>query len=97
MNSFERTLSIIKPDAVERKLENEIKNCFINSGFVIEKEKKIQLSKEEAEDFYKVHQTKPLLIKQFLTSFSSFLSTASGLIIDSVCSKLLIVIFYKLI
>ena len=59
MNSFERTLSIIKPDAVERKLENEIKNCFINSGFVIEKEKKIQLSKEEAEDFYKVHQTKP--------------------------------------
>ena len=59
MNSFEQTLSIIKPDAVERKLENEIKNCFINSGFVIEKEKKIQLSKEEAEDFYKVHQTKP--------------------------------------
>ena len=59
MNSFERTLSIIKPDAVERKLENEIKNCFINSGFVIEKEKKIQLSKEEAEDFYKAHQTKP--------------------------------------
>ena len=59
MNSFERTLSIIKPDAVDRKLENEIKNCFINSGFVIEKEKKIQLSKEEAEDFYKVHQTKP--------------------------------------
>ena len=59
MNSFERTLSIIKPDAVVRKLENEIKNCFINSGFVIEKEKKIQLSKEEAEDFYKVHQTKP--------------------------------------
>ena len=58
MNSFEQTLSIIKPDAVERKLENEIKNCFINSGFVIEKEKKIQLSKEEAEDFYKVHQTK---------------------------------------
>ena len=59
MNSFEQTLSIIKPDAVDRKLENEIKNCFINSGFVIEKEKKIQLSKEEAEDFYKVHQTKP--------------------------------------
>ena len=58
MNSFEQTLSIIKPDAVERKLENEIKNCFINSGFVIEKEKKIQLSKEEAENFYKVHQTK---------------------------------------
>ena len=59
MNSFERTLSIIKPDAVERKLENEIKNCFINSGFIIEEEKKIQLTKEEAEDFYKVHQTKP--------------------------------------
>ena len=59
MSNLEQTLSIIKPDAVERKLENEIKNYFINSGFVIEKEKKIQLSKEEAEDFYKVHQTKP--------------------------------------
>ena len=59
MSNLEQTLSIIKPDAVERKLENEIKNCFINSGFVIEKEKKIQLSKEEAENFYKVHQTKP--------------------------------------
>ena len=59
MSNLEQTLSIIKPDAVERKLENEIKNCFINSGFLIEKEKKIQLSKEEAEDFYKVHQTKP--------------------------------------
>ena len=80
MNSFERTLSIIKPDAVERKLENEIKNCFINSGFVIEKEKKIQLSKEEAEDFYKVHQTKP-----FYNDLCEYLS--SGPIIVMILKK----------
>jgi len=80
MNSFERTLSIIKPDAVNRKLENEIKNCFINSGFVIEKEKKIQLSKEEAEDFYKVHQTKP-----FYNDLCEYLS--SGPIIVMILKK----------
>ena len=80
MNSFERTLSIIKPDAVERKLENEVKNCFINSGFVIEKEKKIQLSKEEAEDFYKVHQTKP-----FYNDLCEYLS--SGPIIVMILKK----------
>ena len=80
MNSFERTLSIIKPDAVERKLENEIKNYFINSGFVIEKEKKIQLSKEEAEDFYKVHQTKP-----FYSDLCEYLS--SGPIVVMILEK----------
>ena len=58
-NSLERTLSIIKPDAVERSLENEIKNIFNNKGFKIIKEKKIQLANSEAEEFYKVHQTKP--------------------------------------
>jgi len=80
MNSFEQTLSIIKPDAVERKLENEVKNCFINNGFVIEKEKKIQLSKEEAEDFYKVHQTKP-----FYNDLCEYLS--SGPIVVMILKK----------
>ena len=59
MSNIERTLSIIKPDAVERKLDNEIKEMFKNSGFTIVKEKKIQLAKSEAEQFYKVHETKP--------------------------------------
>ncbi|MEC7137046.1 MAG: nucleoside-diphosphate kinase, partial [Pseudomonadota bacterium] len=55
MSSIEQTLSIIKPDAVERNLENEIKEMFKNSGFSILKEKKIQIEKTEAENFYKVH------------------------------------------
>ena len=59
MSNIERTLSIIKPDAVERKLDNEIKDMFKNSGFTIVKEKKIQLAKSETEQFYKVHETKP--------------------------------------
>ena len=59
MSNIERTLSIIKPDAVERKLDNEIKEMFKNGGFTIVKEKKIQLAKSEAEQFYKVHETKP--------------------------------------
>ena len=59
MSNVEQTLSIIKPDAVERKLDNEIKEMFKNNGFKIIKEKKIQLEKLEAEKFYKVHETKP--------------------------------------
>ena len=59
MSNIEQTLSIIKPDAVERKLENEIKEMFMNTGFNILKEKKIQITKSEAEQFYKVHETKP--------------------------------------
>ena len=59
MNDIEQTLSIIKPDAVERNLESEIKKEFVNKGFKIAKEKKIQLAKSEAEEFYKVHETKP--------------------------------------
>ncbi len=58
MSNIEQTLSIIKPDAVERNLENEIKQLFIKKGFKIVKEKKIQLEKSEAEKFYKVHETK---------------------------------------
>tara|TARA_B100000579_G_C22536477_1_gene713208 strand:+ start:166 stop:576 length:411 start_codon:yes stop_codon:yes gene_type:complete len=59
MSSTEQTLSIIKPDAVERNLENEIKEMFKNKGFSILKEKKIQIEKSEAEKFYKIHETKP--------------------------------------
>ena len=59
MNNLEQTLSIIKPDAVERNLSEEIKNEFKKNGFNILKEKKIKLEKSDAEKFYKVHQTKP--------------------------------------
>ena len=59
MSDTEQTLSIIKPDAVLRNLEGEIKKEFINKGFKIVKEKKIHLTKSEAEEFYKVHETKP--------------------------------------
>tara|TARA_Y100000741_G_C18046186_1_gene474473 strand:- start:70 stop:471 length:402 start_codon:yes stop_codon:yes gene_type:complete len=55
----EQTLSIIKPDAVERNLENEIKDFFVKNNLRILKSKKIQLTNEEASEFYKVHQTKP--------------------------------------
>ena len=59
MSNIEQTLSIIKPDAVERNLQHQIKNEFINNGFEILKEKKIHISKDEAEKFYKVHESKP--------------------------------------
>ena len=55
----EKTLSIIKPDAVERNLENKIKSFFETNGLKIVKSKKVKISKEEASEFYKVHQTKP--------------------------------------
>ena len=59
MSNIEQTLSIIKPDAVERNLQDQIKQEFTNKGFKIIKEKKIHISKEEAERFYKVHESKP--------------------------------------
>ena len=62
MSSLEQTLSIIKPDAVERNLDNKIKDIFKNKGFKIVKEKKIQITKLEAEQFYKVHETKPFYV-----------------------------------
>ncbi len=70
MSNIEQTLSIIKPDAVERKLENEIKKEFINKGFKITKEKKIQLAKSEAEEFYKIHET-----KSFYNDLCTYLSS----------------------
>ena len=59
MNRLERTLSIVKPDAVERNLTENIKKVFTKNNLKIVQEKKIQISKEEAAEFYKVHQTKP--------------------------------------
>ena len=59
MSNYEQTLSIIKPDAVERNLSEEIKNEFKRNGFTIKEEKKVHLEKSEAEKFYLVHQSKP--------------------------------------
>ena len=80
MSNIEQTLSIIKPDAVERNLENEIKEMFKNKGFSILKEKKIQIEKDEAEKFYKVHETKP-----FYNDLCSYLS--SGPIVVMILEK----------
>ncbi len=80
MSNLEQTLSIIKPDAVERNLDNEIKEIFKNKGFLIKKEKKIQIEKSEAEKFYKVHETKP-----FYNDLCTYLS--SGPIVVMVLEK----------
>ena len=56
---IEQTLSIIKPDAVERNIDNKIKTFFGENNLKILKSKKVKISKEEASEFYKVHQTKP--------------------------------------
>ena len=80
MSNKEQTLSIIKPDAVERNLDNEIKEIFKNKGFQIIKEKKILLAKLEAEQFYKVHETKP-----FYSDLCAYLS--SGPIVVMVLEK----------
>tara|TARA_B100000575_G_scaffold35997_1_gene24316 strand:- start:56 stop:457 length:402 start_codon:yes stop_codon:yes gene_type:complete len=77
---MQQTLSIIKPDAVERNLEVEIKKMFIENGFKILKDKKIQIEKTEAEKFYKVHETKP-----FFSDLCDYLS--SGPIIVMVLEK----------
>ena len=80
MSNIEQTLSIIKPDAVQRNLENEIKNIFKNKGFNVVNEKKIQLAKSEAEEFYKVHETKP-----FYSNLCAYLS--SGPIVVMILEK----------
>ena len=80
MNNIEKTLSIIKPDAVERNLDHQIKEMFINNGFKIVQEKKIQIEKLEAERFYKVHETKP-----FYNELCNYLS--SGPIIVMILEK----------
>ena len=80
MNNIEQTLSIVKPDAVERNLEGQIKEVFLNNGFKIVKEKKIQIEKQEAEKFYKVHETKP-----FYNDLCAYLS--SGPIVVMILEK----------
>ena len=80
MSDIEQTLSIIKPDAVERNLDGEIKSIFQNDGFKIANEKKIQLAKSDAEEFYKVHET-----KLFYNDLCKYLS--SGPIIVMILEK----------
>ena len=80
MSNIEQTLSIIKPDAVERNLDNEIKEFFKKNNFIIVKEKKIQIEKVEAEKFYKVHETKP-----FYNDLCNYLS--SGPIVVMILEK----------
>jgi len=80
MSNTELTLSIIKPDAVERNLDSEIKEMFKNKNFAIIKEKKIQIEKSEAEKFYKVHETKP-----FYNDLCAYLS--SGPIVVMILEK----------
>ena len=68
---IEQTLSIVKPDAVERNLENRIKSFFKEKNLKIIKSKKVHITKEEAAEFYKVHQTKP-----FYQNLCNYLSSA---------------------
>ena len=81
MSKVEQTLSLIKPDAVERNLEEEIKQYFIKSGFIIVKHKKVKLEKKDAEIFYKVHETKP-----FYNDLCNYLS--SGPIVAMILEKI---------
>ena len=67
---MEQTLSIIKPDAVERNLSQDIKNIFIKNNLQIKDSKKIHISKDEAAEFYKIHQSKP-----FYNDLCSYLSS----------------------
>ena len=80
MSKLEQTLSLIKPDAVERNLEEEIKQFFVNAGFKIAKQKKVKLEKKDAEIFYKVHETKP-----FYNELCNYLS--SGPIVAMILEK----------
>ena len=80
MSNIEQTLSIIKPDAVERNLDEKIKSIFIKNNFQITRQKKVKLEKKEAEIFYKVHETKP-----FYNELCNYLS--SGPIVVMVLKK----------
>ena len=77
MSNVEQTLSIIKPDAVERNLQDQIKQEFINKGFEVIKEKKIHITKEEAEKFYKVHEAKP-----FYNDLCAYLSSGPIIVMN---------------
>ena len=88
MNNVEQTLSIIKPDAVERNLIEEIKTIFTKNNLIIKEDKKIHITKEEAAEFYKVHQTKP-----FYDDLCSYLS--SGPIVVMILEGKNAVLFYR--
>ena len=75
MSKIEQTLSIIKPDAVERNLTEEIQNIFIKNKLDIKESKKIQITKDEAAEFYKVHQSKP-----FYNELCAYLSSGPILV-----------------
>ena len=80
MSNIEQTLSIIKPDAVERNLAEKIKEKFLENKLIIKNQKKIQITREEAAEFYKVHQTKP-----FYDRLCNYLS--SGPIVVMILSR----------
>ena len=76
MNNTEKTLSIIKPDAVERNLTDEIKKIFTKNNLSIKDSKKIHITKDEAAEFYKIHQSKP-----FYNELCSYLSSGPIIVI----------------
>ena len=80
MSNIEQTLSIIKPDAVERNLTEDIKKIFIKNNLKITNSKKIHISKEEAAEFYKVHQTRPFYkdLCAYLSSGPIFVMVMEG-------------------
>jgi nucleoside-diphosphate kinase len=80
MSSVEQTLSIIKPDAVERNLTEEIKKIFIKNSLQVLNSKKIHISKEEAAEFYKVHQARPFYndLCAYLSSGPIFVMVLEG-------------------
>ena len=88
MSNIQQTLSIIKPDAVERDLIENIKSIFIKNNLTIKEDKKIHVTKEEAAEFYKVHQTKP-----FYDDLCSYLS--SGPIVVMILEGKNAVLFYR--
>ena len=75
MSNIEQTLSIIKPDAVERNLIEEIKSIFIKNNLKVKADKKIHITKDEAAEFYKVHQSKP-----FYNDLCAYLSSGPILV-----------------
>ena len=85
MSSIEQTLSIIKPDAVERNLVEEIKNIFKKNNFKIKESKKIQMTKDEASEFYKVHQSKP-----FYNDLCAYLSSGPIVVMILECKNAVI-------
>ena len=79
----ERTLVVIKPDAMKRKLAGKIISRFEEKGFTIESLKSYFFTKEKAEEFYSVHSNKP-----FFNELVSFITSGPtmALILDGNCA-----------